>query len=106
MVLPEPVGPVMMTTPLGASSAFSWKLLQHARPHPQLRHIEEMTPLIEQTNDDCFAVDRNVRRHSKIDFGLRILKEEPAVLMPPLFGDIDFGHDLQPARQSGRKIRG
>ena len=80
------------------------ELLERAvdvREHPAGLEVERHAALVEQPHDDAFAVDHRDDRHADVDLTALHLHLDAAVLRQPLLGDVEPGHDLQPADDRG-----
>ena len=66
VLLPEPVGPVTRMIPCG-NWINSWNLAYRSGSMPSLRELELHGPLVQQAQDDAFAVDHGDHRDADID---------------------------------------
>ena len=101
--LPEPVGPVTSSAPVG-----SWTISSSSRAHrvrePELQHRRRLAGLVEEAHDDLLALDGRERRDADVerapDGGGR--QRDPAVLRLPPLGDVELRQHLE-ARRSRRQ---
>src|SRR6185312_13042150 len=67
------------------------------RKHADGFQVELHAALIEQTHDHAYAVDHRDDGDADVDFAALHLHLDAAVLRQSLLGDVEPGHDLQPA---------
>ena len=66
------------------------------------RFERELHPaLVEETHHDAFAVEHRDDRNADVDLAAGDAELDAAVLRQPLLGDVEPGHDLEPADDRG-----
>ena len=93
--LPEPVGPVTSTAPLGRWMARSKRSSSAAcMPSDVEARRRRAAALVEDAHDDALAVDERQRDHADVDPAAVDGQREASVLGHALLGDVEVGHDL------------
>ncbi len=77
--------------------------LAHRARHAELLQRELHAALVQQPHDDALAVQHRDDRHADVDLAAVHLELDAAVLRQPLLGDVQPGHDLEPADDGGLK---
>ncbi len=81
------------------------ELRQHLRAHA---HVGERPPppfAVEQTEHHALAVQRGRRGHTHVDRAILQPQTDAAILRQPTLGDVEIGHDLEPADDRRREMR-
>ena len=70
---------------------------QHRRVEPEVGEAEAGLGLVQDPHDDLLAVDGRQGGHPEVDRLAGDVEGDAAVLGDAAFGDVDVGHDLEPA---------
>ena len=96
VVLPEPVGPVTITMPLGLW--MSWRMtLQVVLAHAELVEVEADVAAVEHAHDDALAEHRRQHADAEVDRLVVDVQLDAAVLRHAPLGDVEVRHDLDAA---------
>ena len=71
--------------------------------HAEGGQVQAARLLVEQAQDDAFAVPGGHRRHAHIDRAAGDAQRDSAVLRQALLGDVELGHDLDARNDQRRK---
>ena len=97
VVLPEPVGPVTKTMPLGLWIT-SRKAFSVSASMPDLVQVERDDRAIEHPHDHAFAEHGGQHAHAQIDGVAADRQLDAAVLRQAPLGDVQVRHDLDAGR--------
>ena len=98
--LPEPVGPVTRIVPYGLRYD-AREALERLGQEAEVVEAQQRLALVEDSHDDLLAVHRRQGRDAQVDAACRRRSRDAAVLRDAALGDVDVGHDLEPADHAG-----
>ena len=102
--MPEPVGPVTRTMPLGSPSAPSEQML-HRLAHAEHFEVDPRILLVEDAQHHPLAGPARQRRDAHVDQLAAERQPDPPVLRQPPLGDVEPRHHLDPADHDRRDMR-
>ena len=103
VVLPEPVGPVTSTMPLGRRMT-SRKAANVTGSMPTDAQVEHDHAAVEHPHDDALAEHRGQHAHAEVDRVAADGQADAAVLRHAALGDVEVRHDLDPRRDGEGQV--